>query len=421
MTALSLFLLIILAVAAQLGLFLAVSFWRHWREYRVLRSHCAGEAPLPAAPLFVSAEPGATAWRGLRPFRVTRTALEDGAGSVRSYYLEPLDGLALPPYAPGQYLTFTLELADQGGKSERIVRCYSLSDAPGGHHYRVTIKRVEAPSHTEFEPGRASNYFHDQVVVGSVLQVSAPAGHFVLADETSPLVLVGGGIGITPLLSMLNSVVVRQPTREVWLFYGVRNGSEVVMRDHLTALAAAHHHLHLRLCYSAPAAHEVEGRDYHHRGRVDLALLRAELPLQPFHFYICGPTPMMESLIPALQGWGVEASRIHFEAFGPASITPRSAVPTRAVDAQAAEPLLVTFSRSGKQVAWQEQAANLLEFAEANGIEIFSGCRAGSCGTCQTTILAGEVRYLHPPDFDPEPGRCLLCIAVPKSSVTLEL
>lgn len=422
MTALTLFLLIILAIAAQLGIFLAVSFWRHWRDYRALRSSCAGEAHQLVEPLFASGVSGAPAWQGLRPFRVVRKEVEDRAGSVCSFYLEPLDGLPLPPYEPGQYLTFTLELGGADGRSERQVRCYSLSDSPDAKHYRVTIKRVEAQPNNALPAGRISNYFLDHVVVGSVLQVSAPAGHFVLADESSPCVFVAGGIGITPLLGMLNTIMLRQPEREVWLFYGVRHGSEVVMRDHLVELAATHKGFQLRLCFSAPAAEEVAGRDFHHHGRVDVALLRNELPLHPFHFYVCGPAPMMESLIPALEAWGVEPSHIHYEAFGPASIKRRSGEgqPTHAVDDAGAAPFVVTFRRSGKQLAWQPQAGSLLEFAEANGIELFSGCRAGSCGTCQTTILAGEVRYLQQPDFDPEPGRCLLCIAVPMSDVTLE-
>jgi len=130
---------------------------------------------------------------------------------------------------------------------------------------------------------------------------------------------------------------------------------------------------------------------------------------------------MLQSLVPALEDWGVPDQRIHFEAFGPASVQRKSAAPVLATVPDEAAGLVVTFSRSGKQLPWQSSAGTLLEFAEAQGISVDSGCRAGGCGTCQTTILAGEVVYRQTPDFDPEPGTCLLCVCTPKTSVSLDL
>jgi len=150
---------------------------------------------------------------------------------------------------------------------------------------------------------------------------------------------------------------------------------------------------------------------------VDVALLRRLLPLKPFHFYICGPTPMLLSLVPALEEWGVADSRIHFEAFGPASI-PRKRAPV--APQPVGETMLVTFAKSGRQLPWQPGSGSLLEFAETHGIAINSGCRAGGCGSCQTTIRAGEVTYSQTPDCDPEPGSCLLCVCTPKTDLTLE-
>jgi ferredoxin len=129
----------------------------------------------------------------------------------------------------------------------------------------------------------------------------------------------------------------------------------------------------------------------------------------------------METLVPALEDWGVPDSRIHFEAFGPASIKRRGtpAMPEAAPSSDTGE-IMVTFATSGKQVPWTATAGSLLEFAEANGVTVNSGCRAGGCGSCQTTIQAGEVSYRQTPDFDPEPGSCLLCVCMPKTDVTLE-
>jgi ferredoxin len=164
------------------------------------------------------------------------------------------------------------------------------------------------------------------------------------------------------------------------------------------------------------------GQDFQHRGRVDVTLFRMELPIRPYHFYLCGPTSMMETLVSGLEDWGVPEQRIHFEAFGPASIKHRKAESCLANPAAAASAadITVTFAKSGKRAAWSPQTGSLLELAEAQGIPIDSGCRAGGCGTCQTTIQSGAVAYKQPPDYDPEPGTCLMCVCTPKSDVTLE-
>jgi ferredoxin-NADP reductase len=430
MTSLSLLLWIVLGIALQLALWLGIGFWRHWGAYQALRGGVTAAdravAPAPAEP--VSEPVAVAAWPGFRPFRVERKVAEDAARSICSFYLVPEDGKPLPAFLPGQFLTFRLDVATAAGAGEQIVRCYSLSDAPRPDYYRVSIKRVPAPAGRDVPPGRSSNHFHDHVAVGSILQVRAPGGHFHIDRGDAPVVLIGGGIGITPMLSMLNWCLAEQPGREVWLFYGVRNGREPVMKAQLEALAATHPNFHLRLCFSDPLADDQAGRDFHHRGRVDVSLLRMELPLKPYHYYICGPTPMMESLVAALEDWGVPDARIHFEAFGPASIKRRpapaaaapAAVPAAMPAAAPAGEIMVTFAKSGKQLPWQPASGSLLEFAEASGVSVNSGCRAGGCGSCQTTIRDGEVAYSNPPDYDPEPGSCLLCVCAPKTSVTLE-
>lgn len=415
MTSLTLLLWIVLGIVLQLAIYLGIGFWRHWQDYQALRSRAADLPVIWDAP---PAEETTTAWPGFRTFRVERKIAEDAAQSVCSFYLVPEDGQPLPPFLPGQFLTFRLDVPTVAA-TEQIIRCYSLSDAPHPDTYRVSIKRVPSPPGSGYPAGRSSSYFHDQVVVGSRLQVRAPAGHFHIDRSDVPVVLIAGGIGITPMLSMLNWCLAEQPGREVWLFYGVRHGRELVMKSHLEALAAAHPNFHLLLCFSDPLPDDLVEHDYQHRGRVDVSLLRAQLPLKPYHFYICGPTPMMASLVSALEDWGVPDAHIHFEAFGPASIQRKNTLttdPSQAMDSG----IVVTFAQSGKQLPWQPGAGNLLEFAEANGITVNSGCRAGGCGTCQTTIRSGEVTYRQSPDFDPEPGTCLLCVSSPKTSVTLE-
>ena len=435
MTSLYLSLWIAGGILLQLTIYLGIVFLRHWQTYRTLKN-AATELELPTQP-DTAISPDSTpealpaaraAWAGQRSFVVQRKVQEDALAQVNSFYLVAQDGKPLPPFLPGQFLTFALEVPTASGATQAITRCYSLSDAPRPDYYRISVKRAPAPVGGAHPAGVSSNYLHDHVEVGSLLQVRAPAGHFYIDRSDAPVVLIGGGIGITPMLSMLNWCLKEQPTREVWLFYGVRNRAELVMHTHLKDLAGKHANFHLHLCLSDPQAGDLDGDPadsvHHHRSRVDVALLRRLLPLKPYHYYLCGPTPMLKSLVPALEDWGVPDARIHFEAFGPASIPRKNASSMAAAAAaqrgESGKPVLVTFAKSGKQANWEPGMGSLLEFAEARGIAVNSGCRAGGCGTCQTSIRTGEVTYLQAPDFDPEPGSCLLCVCAPKTAVTLE-
>lgn len=358
-------------------------------------------------------------WDGFKAFVVQRRVLEDPSGTVCSFYLVPADAKPLPSFNPGQYLTFRLEIGDPKTQTAQpLVRCYSLSDRPGQDYYRVTIKRVPPPPATpDAPPGRSSNYFHDRVQEGMRLSVRAPTGHFYLLDaEPLPVVLIAGGIGITPLLSMLISLLHRGSNREIYLFLGVRNSAEHMMKAELEALPRAHSNFHLHVCYSLPAPADVEGIDYQHQGYMDIALLRATLRLMRHQFYVCGPSPMMETLVPALEAWGVDPVDIHYESFGPASLRK----PTLPMAASGA-PVQVVFSRSGRSVPWDPAAGSLLQLAEAQRIPVDSGCRAGSCGCCQTRLEAGEVQYSQEPDADIAADHCLLCIATPMGDLTLAL
>lgn len=421
MTSLGLLLWILLGITLQVGVFLGISFWQRWQTYtRLKQAQPELEEPEGAA---CAPREETAAWSGFRYFKVIRRDIEDSVQQICSFYLVPEDHQPLPSFKPGQFLTFRLEVpkADNSG-TEQITRCYSLSDAPQSDHYRVSIRRVPPPPSSGHPPGRSSNFFHDHIPVGTRLQVRAPSGHFYLESGGSPIVLIAGGIGITPLLSMLNWCQAHQPQREVWFFYGVRSGKETAFAAHLHAIAAANPNVHLRLCFSDPLPEDQLDKRFHHHGRVDVNLFRIELPLKPYHYYICGPKPMMESLVPALEDWGVPDSHIHFEAFGPASIRRRdpAPAPSEIVTEDHVGNITVTFAKSGKQARWSPQSGSLLEFAEAQGITIDSGCRAGSCGTCQTTIRSGKVTYRQSPDFDPQPRTCLMCVCTPKTNVTLE-
>lgn len=424
MTTGTLTLIIFAAILAQIAVAVLIGLYRRWREFRDLDGRRGAEDVVATHPLLgTSSSAPVTSesdWEGFKEFTVQRREFEDGKHAICSFYLQPVDGASLPTFLPGQFLTFKLSIEDpQTQQAKAVVRCYSLSDAPRSDHYRISIKRLAAPpDKPDAPPGLSSSFFHDQVQQGSRLLVKAPSGHFhLMEDEPLPIVLIGGGIGITPMLSMLNSVLQGGTDREVWLFYGVRNGGEQIMKEHLQELARTHDNFHLHVCYSAPDESDLEGIDYQHRGRVDIPLLRATLKMMRYQFYVCGPKPMMESMIPGLEDWGVDSGDIYYESFGPATLIKHD---KPAQETMIAQPITITFSRSGKSISWDPSADSLLEFAEANGIEVESGCRAGSCGSCQTAVRVGEVDYNQESDADVEPGHCLLCISTPKGDLTLD-
>lgn len=176
----------------------------------------------------------------------------------------------------------------------------------------------------------------------------------------------------------------------------------------------------ISICISVtapPLDSDLDGIDYQHRGRVDIPLLRTTLKLIRYQFYVCGPKPMMESLVPGLEEWGLGSGDIYYESFGPATLIKHEKA---LQESTTAEPMIITFSRSGKSILWDPTSDSLLEFAEANGIEVESGCRAGSCGCCQTAVKEGEIDYNQQPDADLESGHCLLCISTPKGDITLD-
>lgn len=418
MTALQLLSYISAALVLQLVVGVSAGIWRR----RVTDAATEADAST-SVPVSSSA-----AWLGWRDFRVTAREFEDAAQTQCSFRLEPVDGATLTAFLPGQYLTFSLPIAGSEpgtAVTERtLTRCYSLSDRPESSHYRITVKRVPSPAQRpELPPGASSSHLHDRVQVGDVLKIKAPAGRFFIdANSELPIVLVAGGIGVTPMMSMLSWCLAEQPRRTVHLYYGVRRSSDQAFKQTLESLAAAHPNFHLNVVQSDPAPDDVPGHDGQHVGRIDVDLLRRTLPHGRHQFYVCGPPAMMASLVPALHEWGVGAQDIHFESFGPAS------VPLLAVskplggppDAAAVVSVDVQFRRSGRTLTWDGRDGNLLDFAERQGIAVESGCRSGSCGSCEVRLVSGRVRYASPPDHEVASGCCLLCVGLPDSALVLE-
>ncbi|MGI9088914.1 MAG: 2Fe-2S iron-sulfur cluster-binding protein, partial [Chthoniobacterales bacterium] len=356
---------------------------------------------------------GGLPWNGWRKFLVHKKIME--CEDICSFHLTPHDQKTLPDFFPGQYLTFNLDIP---GQNKPAVRCYSLSESPRRDAYRVTIKRIP-PRDKNCPPGLVSSFFHDQVKEGDILDVKAPSGQFYLDPAgTGGIVLIGGGIGVTPVLSMLNTLVAQNSHREIWFFHGIRNRAEHIMKEHLEAIAREHPNVHLQVCASKPDPDYQLGRDYHHEGRICVSLFQKLLPSNNFDFYLCGPGPLMQDITEGLKEWGVPEKHVHYETFGPSSVKKVAAVV--APGAQVASGFAIQFKKSGKTVNWCGDHTSILDLAEANGINIPSGCRAGSCGTCQVAVFSGDVGYIEQSDFETNPGTRLTCIGAPKSDLVLD-
>ncbi len=414
--------IILAVILGQIVIVMLIGFYRRKRQYQNLDKEMDGAENISNIPTRSSTKPLTSdrTRESFKEFVVQRREIEDANNSVCSFYLVPVDEEPLPVYKPGQFLTFRLPIKDPDtDEIKSVVRCYSLSDAARPDYYRVTIKQIPAPpDQTDIAPGIASGFFHNQVQKGSHLLVKAPSGHFHLIEENLlPIVLIGGGIGITPMLSILNTVLESGINREIWLYYGVCNSNDHIMKKHLQKKEKKHDNFHLHVCYSTPNENDIGEVDYQHNSRVTISLLRATLKLMRYQFYVCGPKSMMETLVPGLKDWGVDSGDIYYESFGHASLIKHEKKNKKSTSEQ---PITVTFSQSGKSIIWDSAADSLLEFAESNDIEVESGCRAGSCGSCQTVVKTGEVDYDQEPDVGVEPGQCLLCISTPKCDLTLD-
>jgi len=362
-------------------------------------------------------------WEGLRQFRVDRKTPESDA--ITSFYLVPVDGGSIAAYLPGQFLGFKLNVP---GQSDPVRRTYTISEKSGvASYYRLSIKREPAPAdRPDVPPGVSSNYFHDDVVEGSVIDVRAPRGDFHLDVESRrPVVLLSGGVGLTPMISMLGHICEENRPRDVWFIHGARNGREHAFGDYVRGLAVSHPNVNIRILYSQPDGSDRPGADFDRAGRVTTEYLKENLPGHDFDFYLCGPTAFMKDLYDGIRSWGVPGSAIHYEFFGPdqslAELTD-GAGREPAVEMESAKAFDVTFSRSGISAAWNGLSDSILELAEGAGLNPDSSCRSGNCHTCLCTVKSGTFEYIHDDIFEPDgEDEILICSARPTSDLEIDL
>ncbi|HYP82071.1 NO-inducible flavohemoprotein [Variovorax sp.] len=249
-----------------------------------------------------AAAPGG--WRGARAFEVVRREAE--SEEITSFYFAPADGQPVLAFEPGQYIGMRLEIDGQ-----EIRRNYSLSAAPNGSTYRISVKR---------EPnGLASNYLHDSVQVGSRVELYPPSGNFTLAPGERPVVLISGGVGITPTLAMLEQAL--DTSRPVHFIHCARSRGVHAFRQKIDALAQKHAQLKRFYCYEqAPDGVDTSGAP-HAVGQIDSQTLAGWLPAAPedVDAYFLGPKPFMKQVRSSLRTLGVPDAQMRWEFFGPAS------------------------------------------------------------------------------------------------------
>ena len=251
-------------------------------------------------------------WMGWRDFKVDKVERESGV--VTSFYLKPADGGPVLRHKPGQFLTFKLDLPGHG----MVKRNYSISCGPNDDHYRISVKREPAPADQPAAPaGLASNWLHDHAVPGTILSVAPPAGEFVLEqDNAAPVVLVSGGVGLTPMVSMMEALAEAAAPPPVHWVHGALNGRVHAMGEHIRQLAAKAG-VKPVCFYETPEAADRKGRDFDETGRISVEWLKANTPFDTAVFYLCGPRPFLRALVGGLHAAGVPAERLRFEFFGP--------------------------------------------------------------------------------------------------------
>ncbi|WP_350431934.1 NO-inducible flavohemoprotein [Shewanella sp. H8] len=248
--------------------------------------------------IYTDNEQKAGGWRGERDFTLVKRV--DESSVITSFYFQPADDNGLPSFEAGQFLTLVFD--DIDGVSMR--RNYSLSDAAGKDYLRISVKR---------EPnGVVSNHLHDNIKLGDKVKLRAPSGDFILRKNTKPLILLTGGVGITPAISMLNTEA--GSGRDIRFIHAAINSDVHAFKQHVDQLATAHNHIKPLYIYSQP---EPDCQP-HATGFIDASLIAEQLPAdRDVEFYLLGPTGFMKAALAIATSLGVPENQIHYEFFGP--------------------------------------------------------------------------------------------------------
>ncbi len=332
-------------------------------------------------------------WRSLRVDRIERES-----STINSFYLTATDGLPLEGYIAGQHLPV------RHPSVPKTIRTYTLSKAPCGSQYRLSIKR-EAN-------GKFSRFMHDDLRVGTTVSAMAPRGVFHLHETSSkPLVLVSAGVGITPMIAMLEAAVNtsgctngKKAAHPIVFIHAARNGDEHPFKNHPILSNPSDFGVTLLLAYSQPTPQDIIDNKFHIRGRITAQTIAELVPANEVHAFLCGPDQFMTDMRAHLSAAGVDDSHIEQETFGGPVVT-REPMPNVEIPVQ--------LKSSNRQLTWNPSKTTLLETIEDAGVDAPFACRTGNCGTCVTKVLKGKLGHPKTAQYKPDDDEALICCAVP--------
>ena len=365
-----------------------------------------GNAGLASSEQMVTAAPG------FRPLKVA--GIDRESSSVVSLVLEPADARPLTVPLAGQFVVLRLR---PEASAPPVFRSYSLSGLPDAARYRISVK---AEPH-----GVASTYLSTRLRAGDVLDVSEPRGAFILRGDL-PVVLLSAGVGVTPVLAMLNVLAAQGALRPVWWIYGARNGGDHPFAREARELLAKLPNARSRVLYSRPEPTDRLGFDFDAVGHLTMTVLEElGVPLES-DIYLCGPPSFLADFTDGLTRRGVAPGRVHTEVFGSGkSITPGVVESPRrtphAPAGPAGEGPRISFARAGLTVSWDSRFQSLLELAEACDVPVRWSCRSGVCHTCECGLISGAVNYDPEPLDAPAAGNLLICCARPREDTVIDL
>ena len=329
--------------------------------------------------------------------------------NITSFYLRPVGAEQTHLWEAGQFLPIRISIP---GHLQPFLRTYTLSTRYNPEFYRLSIRRGD-------ENALISRFLHEHARPGFRLEAMMPRGKFVLDRSSSrPVVLVSGGVGITPMVAFAEQLIEDGRSTGIWrpvhFVHGTQNSRVHAFRKHIRELATEHPEMSVFFCYSRPETVDAPNIDYNASGHITIDHLRRCGPPSDFDFYLCGPSLFMNSLYSGLTGMGVSPERIHYESFGPGSVLRPEIPKTSVTETDGNGFVLVRFARSATDATWRSGAGTLLEFAEGAGLAPAFGCRSGICGSCKTRIINGTVDYVEEPLATHARDEALLCCSVPR-------
>jgi len=346
-------------------------------------------------------------WQGFRPFRVA--ALVPEADGVLGVQFEPVDDEGLPDFRPGQHVEIRAMAA-----AGQTVRAYSLIGPARVLHrksYSIAVRhqRGTTSDNVPFE-GLMSGHIHRKLQIGDIVDLKAPSGNFILPRVSpQPLILLAGGIGITPFISLLETLPDGDPL-EIWLYNANQNSRTHAFQRHILEHSTRLPNLTVVNHYNCPLSTDRLGLDYHSQDRITASVVGDDLLVRRARAYLCGPPAMMDSFAQGLIARGMPSFDIFREVFrSPAGPLPDDG-----------KTYSVTFCQSRpEQALWSAMEGPLLRFAESLGLSLPNGCRVGQCESCAVRLVSGRVRHIHGVEPD-DPSVCLTCQAIPIEDVVLD-